>query len=924
MTSVNPLSTIDTEVNTKAAVRCSIILLAGNNFSRLRMYLLYLSEMNLSDEYDIIVINDCGLKIDEGLLREFLPSLKILDGSGFSSQEQLFNKAVMAARGKFLLFIRNLINFDKLILEESIKDLETSREKISISANKNFVLAERFHYIGMGGYKGLFGRCNLVTAMPSEVINGAIVARGEVEVDRLRSMRKHRYKQEYLDWGLAIFDLPIRKTPHFQFIRNYQNDPKLKFESTSFWKLADSAFAIHRMKTNKTYILRHQGGAINSAEQMCINFIKIYEKIRREGKFEPIEVTATHDGKYVITDGLHRASIASALDYKKVPVIIKSVDEKLLKLMETLRDAYPKEGQKVLYIPVDHPVFRDWKAIRDDTRWTLIKEEFDWKDKRILDVGSYTGYFSHKIAKLGGNVTGIEIDKDRLAQSKMINILLESNVEFLHADFFEYLRDKKFDCILLFSVLHWILKNKGINGIREALNILSSASPVMFLDMGQDNETKMRLKEWNHGLTINKETIPDLVISNSKYRYFKHMGKGDTGRDVFKFTTFYERTMEGFEEKFGGVHSLREAGQYVPSGKINYFRNLQNESVPFRCGPKTFIDPEVIIESPESIKIGSNCIIRKGVVLRPEGGEIIIGDNCVINHYCVFHAKGGIYLGDWTIVAPHCGFYAQNHTYENFDVPITKQPNIGKGIYLMGDNWIGGHSVICDDVTIGKGAVVGANSTVTKSIPMALIAVGSPARVIKKRYSRNWDFNKVERAISEGMPREIHEHVRERGLLIKEFIDTKDSILDVGCGEGIVTAIIAEKAPNIIGCDYSIEAIGVAKEQCPHIEFVYSNSTNLRFGEESFKKVILSDVAEHLMPVQFVKTLVEAHRVLQRGEKLIVATPITGKQKNTSTYAHIYEYSEAEMRQILNDIFHEAELVNKKFGLFVAQKGSTA
>lgn len=526
MTSVNPLSTIDTEVNTKAAVRCSIILLVGNNFSRLRMYLLYLSEMNLSDEYDIIVINDCGLEIDEGLLREFLPSLKILDDSGFSSQEQLFNKAVMAARGKFLLFIRNLINFDKLILEESIKDLEISREKISISANENFVLIEKLHYTSEGGFKGLF----------------------------------------------------------------------------------------------------------------C------------------------------------------------------------------------------------------------------------------------------------------------------------------------------------------------------------------------------------------------------------------------------------------GVHSIREAGKCEPSGKINYFRNLQNESVPFICGPGTFIDPEVTIESPESIKIGSNCIIRKGVVLRPEGGEIIIGDNCVINHYCVFNGKGGIYLGDWVVVAPHCGFYAQNHTFESFDVPIAMLPNPGKGIYLMGDNWIGAQSVICDDVTIGKGVVIGANSTATKSIPMASIAAGSPAKIIKKRYSGNWDFNKAERAASEGMPRKIQEHVRERGLLIKEMIDTKDSILDIGCGEGIVTAIIAEKAPNIVGCDYSIETIGFAKKQYPHIEFVYSNSTNLMFGNESFKKVILSDVAEHLMPVQFVKTLLEAHRVLQRGEKLIVATPITGKQKNTSTYAHIYEYSEDEMKEILKKVFCNVKLLNKKFGIFISQK----
>ena len=130
MTGVNSPSAINTEVKTETAVRCSIILLAGNNFSRLSVYLLYLSEMKLSDDYEIIVINDRGLEIDEGLLRTFLPSLKVLDVSGFSSQEQLFNKAVIAARGKFLLFVRNLINFDKLILEESINEYSKTSTKL--------------------------------------------------------------------------------------------------------------------------------------------------------------------------------------------------------------------------------------------------------------------------------------------------------------------------------------------------------------------------------------------------------------------------------------------------------------------------------------------------------------------------------------------------------------------------------------------------------------------------------------------------------------------------------------------------------------------------------------------------------------------------------------------------------------------------
>jgi SAM-dependent methyltransferase len=371
--------------------------------------------------------------------------------------------------------------------------------------------------------------------------------RAEVEIDKLRSMREHRYKQEYIKQGLAIFNIPIKKTPHFQFIRDYQNNPGLRFEDTSYWRLVDEALAIHREKASGVYI-HNKRGIITSATQRCVDFIELYEGTKFKGKFDPIEVRATYDGKYIITDGLHRGAIACALGHEKVPVIIMFVCKNLLKLMKSLRDWYPENGKKTLYTPIDHPIFNDWKVLRDDTRWELIKDEFDWEGKRILDIGSYTGFLSHKIAKLGGNVTGIEIDAKRLKQAKMINILLESDVKFIYADFFEYLKDKKFDCILFFSVLHWTLKDKGENGVRETLEIVSSSSPVMFLDMGQDYEPKMRLKEWNHGLTINKDTIPDLVISNSKYRYFKHLGTSDTGRDVFKFTTFHDNTTGGTQK----------------------------------------------------------------------------------------------------------------------------------------------------------------------------------------------------------------------------------------------------------------------------------------------------------------------------------------------------------------------------------------
>ena len=147
---------LNTEAKVEAAVRCSIILSAGDDSSRLSAYLQKLSERGLPRDYELVVVNGRGLEIDERQLRAFLPAIKVLDPGGFLSQEQSFNKAAMVARGRFLLFVSGFIEFDKQILEESINDLAASGEKMSVSANKNFVLVESSFHIEVGGLKKLF------------------------------------------------------------------------------------------------------------------------------------------------------------------------------------------------------------------------------------------------------------------------------------------------------------------------------------------------------------------------------------------------------------------------------------------------------------------------------------------------------------------------------------------------------------------------------------------------------------------------------------------------------------------------------------------------------------------------------------------------------------------------------------------------
>jgi acetyltransferase-like isoleucine patch superfamily enzyme len=68
-----------------------------------------------------------------------------------------------------------------------------------------------------------------------------------------------------------------------------------------------------------------------------------------------------------------------------------------------------------------------------------------------------------------------------------------------------------------------------------------------------------------------------------------------------------------------------------------------------------------------------------------------------------------------------------------------KRPDDDLGVIIEDDVWIGARAIVLRGVTIGRGAIVGAGSLVTKNIPPYAIAVGSPAKTIKFR----WDVETI-------------------------------------------------------------------------------------------------------------------------------------------------------------------------------------
>lgn len=168
-----------------------------------------------------------------------------------------------------------------------------------------------------------------------------------------------------------------------------------------------------------------------------------------------------------------------------------------------------------------------------------------------------------------------------------------------------------------------------------------------------------------------------------------------------------------------------------------------------------FISPKIrIIRFPIEIRgrkyidFGRRLTTGKGCRLeafsRAAGKKIIFGNNVQINDYVHLSSMEKIIIGDNVLMASHIyisdnshGFYkGDNQTAPNIP-PIKRAYKIAP--VVIGNNvWIGEGCIIMPGVTIGDGAIIGANSTVTKNIPENSLAVGQPAKVIKRfDYSQN-------------------------------------------------------------------------------------------------------------------------------------------------------------------------------------------
>lgn len=180
----------------------------------------------------------------------------------------------------------------------------------------------------------------------------------------------------------------------------------------------------------------------------------------------------------------------------------------------------------------------------------------------------------------------------------------------------------------------------------------------------------------------------------------------------------------------------------IAGGLASRWRNLWYRALGVRVEGYCWLRNIRIPRQWEDIRLEKGVGLDDGVILLCTGvrkaDKLVLGRDCYVNRYTIFDAHEHIEVGPRAMIGPHCYITDADHSYEQGKA-VMDQPMRSKPVIIGEEAWMGAHVVVLPGVTVGRGAVVGANSIVNRDIPDDAVAVGAPARVVRMRQPRHED-----------------------------------------------------------------------------------------------------------------------------------------------------------------------------------------
>lgn len=155
------------------------------------------------------------------------------------------------------------------------------------------------------------------------------------------------------------------------------------------------------------------------------------------------------------------------------------------------------------------------------------------------------------------------------------------------------------------------------------------------------------------------------------------------------------------------------------------------------------------ISGQNLIKIGDDCQISNFSLLAAECKKgtyelpaVELGNRVCIGHYNHISGNNRLVLEDDVLLAQDVFISDNDRNYEDISVPIRYQGrNAGKALTIGAGTFVGRNAAVM--ASVGKHCVIGANSVVVKEIPDYCVAVGSPARIIRRYNQEAGEWQRV-------------------------------------------------------------------------------------------------------------------------------------------------------------------------------------
>lgn len=173
---------------------------------------------------------------------------------------------------------------------------------------------------------------------------------------------------------------------------------------------------------------------------------------------------------------------------------------------------------------------------------------------------------------------------------------------------------------------------------------------------------------------------------------------------------------------FHGVASRARNAVYRALGvNITGYVWMRAIEVPFNWADIT-LERDVALDRGVALVIGGNGRAEK----------LVIRSGTYVNRFTIFDAHQRLEVGRNCMIGPHCYITDADHGTDAGS-SVKSQPMKTAPVIIEDEVWIGAHVIILPGVRIGRGAVVGAGSVVTREVPAGSVVCGVPAQVKRFR-----------------------------------------------------------------------------------------------------------------------------------------------------------------------------------------------